>query len=117
LESKELALAGSIMEPVTADVAGALAKIVRKLKELRTAATKRCNVADENRAEQGVPLEEMDESGMRHRLASGQASGSSNDNPDSPSTTSGESGTLTPGNDENPESQGTEAFHEVQHAR
>ncbi|KAH8799915.1 hypothetical protein F5882DRAFT_514544 [Hyaloscypha sp. PMI_1271] len=93
------------MEPVTADVAGALAKIVRRLKELRTAATKRCNVADENRAEQGVPLEEMDESGMRHRLASGQASGSANDNPDSPSTTSGESGTLTPGNDENPESQ------------
>ena len=64
MESKELALAGSIMAPVAADVVGALAKIVRKLKELRTAATKRCNVADENRAEQGVPLEDMDESGI-----------------------------------------------------
>lgn len=117
MESKELALAGSIMAPVAADVVGALAKIVRKLKELRTAATKRCNVADENRAEQGIPLEDMDESGMRNRLASGQASGSANDNPDSPSTTSGESGTMTPGNGENSESQGTDAAHEVQHAR
>lgn len=42
---------------------------------------------------------------MRNRLASGQASGSANDNPDSPSTTSGESGTMTPGNGENSESQ------------
>jgi hypothetical protein len=101
------------MESLAAVVAGALAKIVRKLRELRAAATRGCNVADDNRAEQGIPLENMDRSGMKNRLTSGQASGSANDNPESPSTTSGESGTITPGSDENSESQGMSAVHEV----
>ena len=105
------------MESFTAVAVGALAKLARKLKELRTAATRRCNVADENRAEQGVPLEDMDRSGIRNRLSSAQASGSANDNPDSPSTTSGESGTITPGSDENSENQGMNAVQQVQHVK
>jgi len=85
----------------------ALAEIVCKLKELRTATSRRCNVADENIAEQGVPLEDMESCGMRNRLGTGQASGNTNDNPDSPTTTtSTESGTLTPGSHENSENQG-----------
>lgn len=112
-----LAVARSAMESLTLVATEALSRIVCKLKQLRTAATKRCNVADENRAEQGIPLEDMDGSGMRNRLASGQVSGSMNDNPDSPSTTSGASGTMTPGSDGNLEGQGMIAVHEVQHAR
>jgi hypothetical protein len=117
LEGEVLAVARSTMESLTLVATEALTRIVCKLKELQTAATRRCNVADENRAEQGIHLENMDGSGMRNRLASGQASGSTNDNPDSPSTTSGDSGTMTPGSDENLESQGMIAVYEVQHAR
>ncbi len=109
LESQELALAGATMESLTAGV--------RKLKEMWTAPTKRCIVADVNRAEQGIPLEEMDDSGLRSRLASGQASGqvsgSANDTPDSPSTTSGSSGTITTGSDDNSETQGMKTVREV----
>jgi hypothetical protein len=105
------------MESLTLVATEALTRIVCKLKGLRTAATKRCNVTDENRVEQGIPLENMDGSGMRNRLASGQASGSMNDNPDSPSTTSGDGGTMTPGSDENLGGQGMIAVHEVQHVR
>jgi hypothetical protein len=104
--SEELGLAPSAMESLPAIIAWRLAKVVRQLREPRTAGPRRRNVADENRAEQGVPLEEMDEFGLRNRLASSQASGSANDNPNSPSTTSGGSGTLTPGSDENLERQG-----------
>lgn len=112
LESEELALTRSAMESFTVVAAGALAKITRTFNELQTAAKRRCNVADENRVEQGIRLEGMDEFGMRNRLASGQASGANN-NPDSPSTTGGESGVMTPGTDENSESQGMNAMHEV----
>ena len=110
LGSGELVLASAIMESLAAGIPNALAKTVQELKELRAATTRGSNVADENSAEQGVQLEEMDGSGMRNRLASGLASGqasrSADDNPDSPSTTSGDSGTLTPGTDDNLETQG-----------
>jgi hypothetical protein len=101
------------MESLTALAARALKKFIRKLRELRTAETRRCNAADQNRLEQGMPIEDMDRSGMRNRLALGQASESANDNPESPSTMSGESGIITPRSDGNPESQGMLASHEV----
>jgi hypothetical protein len=95
------------MASLAAVAGGTLAKIVRKLKELRATTSRRYNVADENSAEQGLPLENMESFGMRNRLGTDQASGSSNENPDSPTaTTSGESGTLTPGSDENSDNQG-----------
>jgi hypothetical protein len=101
-----------------ATVAGeTLAKIVRKLKQLRATASRRCNVADENSAEQGLPLENMENFGMRNRLGTDQASGSSNENSDSPTaTTSGDSGTLTPGSDENSENQGMNNVQVVPHS-
>jgi hypothetical protein len=70
--------------------------------------SRRCNVADEDRAEQGIPLENMETSGMRNRLGSSQASASANASPESPSTASGESGTLTPGSEDNSENQAGE---------
>lgn len=76
--------------------------IARKLKELRVAAWRRCIVADENRTEQGISLAEMETSGVRHRLGPGQASADLTDNPDSPTTISGDSGTLTPGTSNDP---------------
>jgi hypothetical protein len=106
------------MASLAAVAVEALAKIVCKLKELRTVTSWRCNVADENRVEQGVPLEDMESFEMRNRLGTGQASGSTNDNPNSPTTTtSTESGTLTPGSDENLENQGMNIVQGVQYAR
>ena len=54
------------MDFLTAAAAGKLAKLVHKLIELRAAASRRCNVTNENSAEQGLPLEDMDEAGLRH---------------------------------------------------
>jgi hypothetical protein len=104
------------MASLTVVAAGVLAEIVCKLKGLHKVASKRNGVADDNRAEQGMPLENMETSGMRNRLGSGQASASANDNPESPSTASGESGTLTPRSEDNSESQGKSFVEQVQHA-
>lgn len=103
------------MDFLTAAAAGKLAKLVHKLIELRAAASRRCNVTNENSAEQGLPLEDMDEAGLRHRLASNRAPGSANDNPDSPSTASA-SGIMTPRSDDNSESQGEDHVSNA-HAR
>jgi hypothetical protein len=101
------------MASLAAVAVEAVAKLVCKLKELRTATFRRCNVADENRVEQGVPLEDMESFEMRNRLGTGQASGSTNDNPDSPTTTTSTgSGTLTPGSEENSENHGMNAVKE-----
>jgi hypothetical protein len=73
----------------------AVAKIARKLQGFCGDALKRCKVADEESAEQGLNMGDMESSGVRNRRGTEQTSGSADNHADSP-TTSATSGTLMP---------------------
>ena len=89
----------------------AVAKVPRELRGLFSVVLKRYRVADEERAEEGTILEDMETSGIRNRLVPEQTSGNAHDQtntPNSSPTTSTSSGIFTPGTTDGvPESPGT----------
>jgi hypothetical protein len=75
----------------------------RKLQELCSVALKRCQVADEERAEPEMELGGMQSTGVRNLRVPEQTPERADDHTDSPTsspTTSTASGTLTPGTSE-----------------
>jgi hypothetical protein len=89
----------------------AVEKVPRELRGLFSVVLRRHRVADEERAEEGTILEDMETSGIRNRLVPEQTSGNAHDQTNtltsSPTTTTS-SGTFTPGTtDGESESPGT----------
>lgn len=81
----------------------AVTKGARKLQGLCAVVLRRCRVADEERAETGMNLGEMQSTGVRNRRAPEQTPERVDDHADTPTaspTTSTSSGTLTPGTSE-----------------
>ena len=89
----------------------AVAKVPRELRGLFSVVLRRCRVADEERAEAGTDLEDMQTTGVRNRRVPEQTPGNADDQsntPNSSPTTSTSSGTFTPGTTDGvPESSGT----------
>ncbi len=89
----------------------AVAKAPRELWGLLSVVLRRCRVADEERAEAGTDLEDMQTSGVRIRRVPEQTPRNADDQTNSPNsspTTSTSSGIFTPGTTDGvPESPGT----------
>jgi len=85
----------------------ALAEVVRKVQAFKKIVLKRRSYANESSLEQGVTLEGMDGDGLRNRLGAGQTSGGGDESPESPTSNSTASGTMTPGSvDDSSDSEG-----------
>lgn len=88
----------------------AMAKVPRELRGLFSVVMRRCRVADEERAEAGTDLEDMQTPGVRNRRVHEQNPGNADaqsNTPNSSPTTSTSSGTFTPGTTDGvPESSG-----------
>jgi hypothetical protein len=89
----------------------AVTKVPRELRGLFSVLLRRCRVADEERAEAGTDLEDMQPSGVRNRRLPEQTPGNADDQTNTPNsgpTTSTSSGIFTPGTTDGvPESPGT----------
>jgi hypothetical protein len=85
------------MADLTAVASAAITRLIRSLQELPFNITRNARDANQSREEPGLPMHGMEETGLRSRTGATALSSNRNDEGSSPTTSTTNTGTFTPG--------------------
>jgi hypothetical protein len=97
------------MADLTAVAFAAITRLIRSLQELPFKITQNSRDANHSREDPGLPMHRMEETGLRNRTGATASSSSRNDEGSSPTTSTTNTGTFTPGSGD--DSSPSEGWH------